>query len=331
MEFKTPFLLVLIPIVLGGLFVFVQKAKPNQILFPSLGLFNGIGETWKTQFRFIPFMFRLIACALIIIALAGPRSVLEETEVTSEGIDIILAIDSSTSMKAEDFTLNGTRQNRLEVVKNVIEEFIEQRQNDRIGLVAFAKRAYTAAPLTTDYDWLKENLKRIEFGLIEDGTAIGSSIAASVMRLKDSKAKSRVIVLLTDGVNNAGSIDPLTAAKTAEALGIKIYTIGAGTKGLAPYPVKDFFGRDRYRNVRIEIDEHLLNEVSLLTGGKYFRATDTDSLENIYNEIDRLEKTKIEHKGYKEYEELFYWPLIVAIGFICLEQILLNTLFFKIP
>lgn len=330
-EFKDPLLLLLWPLIMTLMYFFCFKNKPASIKFPSLDLVKGLSSSWKVQFKFLPAILRVLAITLFVVALAGPRSVLEETVVTTEGVDIVLAIDASTSMKAEDFTIENQRRNRLFVVKSVIADFIEHRKNDRIGLVAFAGRAYTVAPLTTDHDWLNKNLERIDFGLIEDGTAIGSSIAAAVSRLKETESKSKIIILLTDGANNAGKIDPLTAARTAQALGIKIYAIGAGTKGLAPYPVTDFFGRQRYRQVQIDIDENLLKEIADITGGRYFRATDTSSLRDIYSDIDQLEKTEIEEKGFREYEELYGWFLGLALLFLFVELILDNTIFLKVP
>ena len=265
------------------------------------------------------------------MALARPQSPIADLKIQTEGIDIVLSIDCSTSMLAEDFKLAGRRQNRLEVVKQVVKDFIKGRQNDRIGIVAFAARAYTACPLTLDYGWLLENLERIKIGLIEDGTAIGSGIASSLNRLNDIRAKSKVIILLTDGRNNTGKISPGVATEAARALKVKIYTIGAGTKGMAPYPVKDFFGNTVYQPAQIDIDEDTLRKIAQDSGGKYFRATDTESLREIYKEIDRLEKTIIEEKGYSEYEELFPYFLIPGLAILFLEIILTNTVFRKIP
>jgi len=285
----------------------------------------------EIRFQNITYYLRLLAVALFILGLAGPRTVLEETVHETEGIDIVLTIDSSGSMAAEDFIVRGQRINRLDIVKQVVEEFIKERKNDRLGLVTFARLAYTVSPLTTDHSWLLTNLERVKLGLIQDGTAIGSAIASSVARLKNSDAKSKVIILLTDGVNNAGKMDPVDAARIAEAFHIKIYTIGAGTKGRVPFPSRDLFGRKDYQNVLIELDEKMLSEVAEITGGKYFRATDTESLRSIYNEIDALEKIKIEEQGYREYKELFQYFLLSALVMLCLEVILNHTLFLRIP
>lgn len=279
----------------------------------------------------LPFYLRLLAIVLFLLALAGPRSVMEETIHKSEGIDIVLAIDASGSMAAEDFMIKGKRMNRLEVVKDVVHSFIDGRANDRIGLIAFAGLAYTVSPLTTDYSWLKTNLARVELNLMEDGTAVGSAITSSLARLRKSKAKSKIIILLTDGINNAGKVTPLAAARATKALGVKIYTIGAGTKGFAPFPVRNFRGEKRYRKVRIDIDEETLQEIAQITDGRYFRATDTESLRDIYKEIDALEKTEIEEFGYKEYKELFVFVLVAGLVTLLSEMILSNSLLLRIP
>jgi Ca-activated chloride channel family protein len=251
--------------------------------------------------------------------------------VTTEGIDIVLTVDISGSMLAEDFEIGGKRYNRLYVVKQVVKDFIQKRVNDRIGLVVFAGRAYTQCPMTLDYNMLLQLLEKAEIGMIEDGTAIGSAIGSSVDRLKNTKAKSKVIVLLTDGRNNAGEIDPFTAAELARALNVKIYTIGAGTKGLAPFPAVDLFGNRVMRQVKIDIDDNTLGEIAKITDGKYYRATDTNSLKEIYNQIDKLEKTETEVTQYTEYNELFHYFLLPAFGLLLVELGLRKTRFRKIP
>lgn len=330
-DFKNPWFLLAIPVVLIALGFLRHRVKEASIRFSSSGLVSSLNKTWKIRLVKLPTFMRLMVVVLFIIALAGPRSVLEETRHESEGIDIVLAIDGSGSMAAEDFTLKGRRYNRLEVTKDVVKEFIDQRSSDRIGLVAFAGLAYTVSPLTTDYSWLKANLERVTLNIMEDGTAIGSAISASLSRLDKSKAKSKIIILLTDGVNNRGKVEPLSAAKAAQALGIKIYTIGAGTNGLAPFPIQDLWGRRGYQNVPVEIDEETLKQIAKITGGQYFRATDTESLRQIYREIDKMEKTKIEETGYREYRELFGWFLWPAILLLILAVILENTVLLKLP
>jgi len=331
MIFKDPWILFFIPIILAGVYILKRRQHNVSIRFPSKTIVNSLSSSWKVRCRQLPLLMRYAVLILFLIALAGPRAVLEETVTQSEGIDIVLAIDASGSMAAEDFKVDGQRKNRLTVVKEVVADFIKQRKTDQIGLIAFAGLAHTVCPLTTDYSWLNANLERIDLGIIQDGTAIGSAMASSVGRLKQSKAKSRVVILLTDGINNAGDIDPLMAARTAETFGIKIYTIGAGAKGYAPYPAQDFFGRKVYQNVRVDIDEKTLKEIAEMTNGKYFRATDTESLKAIYKEIDALEKTEIEQIGYMEHEELFDKVLLVALLFLVFEIILTNTVLLKIP
>jgi len=272
-----------------------------------------------------------LVLVLLLIALASPRKLLAQSKLTSDGIDIVLALDVSGSMSAEDYVINGQRISRLDIIKRTVEDFVKQRNFDRLGLVVFGSQAYTVCPLTTDHQWLLENLHQVRIGLIQDATAIGSGIATSLLRLKESKSKSRIIVLLTDGVNNSGKIDPLTAAKTAQALGIKIYTIGAGTTGIVPFPVTDEFGNKHYEQAQFDLDEDTLKKIASMTAGEYFRAADTESLRHIYAEIDKLEKTKINEKGYKQYEPLFWHFVDAALVLLALEIILTNTVFLKIP
>jgi len=331
MSFRDPLFLLLIPLVLVGGY-FLQRIKTNaSITFPTERLLQIVSPSLRVRLSNNIYLLRLSALCFIAMALARPQSPLEELRIQSEGIDIVLAIDVSTSMLAEDFTLNGKRVSRLDAVKDVVKNFIQGRKNDRIGLIGFAARAYTISPLTLDYNWLLQNLERTEIGMIEDGTAIGLALVSSLNRLKDTKAKSKVVILLTDGRNNAGDISPTLAAETARSLGIKVYTIGAGTKGLAPYPVRDFFGNKVYRSIRIDIDEDTLMDIAAKTDARYFRATDTQSLRQIYNEIDKMEKTPVEEKGYLEYDELFTKFLGIALALILLEIGLGNTYLRRIP
>jgi Ca-activated chloride channel family protein len=331
MAFKTPLVLCLLPIVLSVLFIIKARERRANFRFSSALLLKGLPLTWKVRFQFIPSLLRLITLMLLVVALAGPRLVLSQTQVKAEGIDIVLAIDISSSMLAEDFTVEGKRLNRLEIVKDVVGEFIQSRLHDRIGFVAFASLAYTVVPLTTDNSWLLQNLERLDIGLIKDGTAVGSAIAASVSRLKNSEAKSKIVILLTDGVNNAGEIDPVSAARAAQSFGIKIYTIGAGSKGNVPFPAQDIFGRKVYQSVRIDIDDETLGKIAEVTGGRYFRATDTESLRKVYQEIDRLEKTKIDEIGFTEYEELFGRFVAAALLLLAFELVLSRTVLLRIP
>lgn len=331
MNLHNPIFLVLIPIAAAVIIYSKKKSRQSGIRFSSEDLFGKLKSSFKIKLSQNLIFLRLTSVILIILALARPQSPIADSKIQSEGIDIVLAVDCSTSMLAEDFKISNRRQNRIEAVKDVVKDFIKMRKNDRIAIVAFAARAYTVCPLTLDYGWLLENLERIKAGMIEDGTAIGSGIASSLNRLKDTAAKSKIIILLTDGRNNTGKISPITAAEAACALKIKVYTIGAGTKGLAPYPVKDFFGNTVYQAIQIDIDEDTLMKIASITDAKYFRATDTESLRKIYKEIDKLEKTTIEDKGYLEYNELFPIFLIPGLIILFIEIILANTVLRKIP
>ena len=331
MKFLNPQFLFLIALLPVWLF-FVSRRKTGAYFnFSSIDIIRRSKKRKMFFSRYILVMLRALTIIFILIALARPQVTVQREKITTEGIDIIVAVDTSTSMLAEDFTFAGKRQNRLYVVKRVVENFIKARRDDKIGITVFAGRAYMACPLTLDYDWVINNLDRIEIGMVEDGTAIGSAIISGLNRLRYSKAKSKIIVLLTDGRNNAGNISPQAAAYAAKAMGVKIYTIGAGTKGLAPYPVQDFFGNKVYQPIKIDIDDESLTKVAEITGGEFFRATDTDSLKQIYKNIDQLEKTQIEETGYTEYKELFVNFLIIGFAVLIFEIILSQTLLRRIP
>lgn len=331
MILQDPWILILIPVAAAVLLFSIKGERQPALRFSTGSLLSGLKPTLKLRLLRGIIFLRMLAVFLIISAMARPQLMLQESRIETEGIDIVLAVDTSTSMLAEDFELGGKRENRLEVVRDVVKNFISNRKSDRMGIVAFAAHAYTVAPLTLDYGWLMQNLERVKIGMIEDGTAIGSGLSTALNRLKDSEAKGKVVILLTDGRNNAGRISPLTAADAARALNIKVYTIGAGTDGLAPYPAKDFFGNTVYRQVKIEIDEDTLKKIAQKTKALYYRATDTKSLRNIYDEIDRIEKTPIEEKGYTEYKELFHLFLIPALVLLLMEFILKNTVLRRIP
>lgn len=331
MMMRSPLFLLLIPLLIA-LFWYVEKRKgEGAFSYSSLRRLRFSPPSWRVRLFPLLRWGRIIALLLIILALARPVSGVKRSKVTGEGVDIILAIDVSTSMLAEDFSVEGKRQNRLYVVKQVVEGFIKGRTPDRIGIVVFAGRPYTLSPLTWDHDWLLTQLEEVEIGMIEDGTAIGSALTTAINRLRDSDAKSKVVILLTDGRNNAGNVPPETAADAAKALGIKVYTIGAGSKGPVPYPVKDAFGNLFYSQIQIDIDEELLKGIADVTGGKYFRATDTASLRRIYEEIDEMEKTRIEMEYYFEYNELYTYFLLPATAILFLEAILRNTLMRTFP
>jgi Ca-activated chloride channel family protein len=272
-----------------------------------------------------------LGMALLILALARPQLGKGKTEIETSGIDIVLAVDVSGSMEAMDFNIDGQPVGRLSVVKKVVEQFVGDRPGDRMGMVAFAGRPYLVSPLTLDHDWLKDRLSEVKIGRVEDGTAIGSAIASSVNHLRDSEAKSRIVILLTDGVNNSGAANPVTAAEAAKALGIKIYTIGAGTRGEAPIPVRDRFGRQRMAMTKVEIDEDSLREIASVTGGQFFRATDTDSLVKIYEEINQLETTKRKMKRYEDYQELMLFALLPGLFLVLSERVLSETRYRHLP
>ena len=282
-------------------------------------------RSWKNAFQNVPFILRLLALSCIILALARPQVKFEEQQSEGEGVDIILCIDVSGSMTAQDFTPN-----RMEAAKKVAEDFVNRRPDDRIGIVIFSGESFTQCPLTTDHYVLISQIEQIRNGLLEDGTAIGSGLATSVDRLRNSKAKSKVVILLTDGINNGGLIDPATAKEIAKTFKIKVYTIGVGTDGYAPTPVSTPLGIVM-QNEKVAIDEKLLKNIAFETGGKYFRATDNKSLQNIYTEIDRLEKSKIEITVFRRFTEKFYPFIFAAMALLLLEVILRFTLFKKFP
>ncbi|MBF0516455.1 MAG: VWA domain-containing protein [Nitrospirae bacterium] len=326
-----PWVLLLIPVAIALFVLRLSNQSVSAVRFSTGELLSGVGETFKTRALRYVVILRILAVVLLIIALARPQKRLEETTVQTKGIDIALAVDLSTSMFAEDFSYKGKRQNRLDAIKLVVRDFIKSRNGDRIAMVAFAGRAYTASPLTTDYNYLLMNLDRIYIGMLEDGTAIGNGLAASINRIKDTKAQSKVVILLTDGRNNMGTISPMTAAEAARALNIKVYTIGAGSKGPVPYPMKDLLGNTVYQNIEIDVDDDTLTDIATLTGGQYYRATDFESLKKIYEEIDKLEKTRFEEKRFFEYNEYFYLFLYVALGLLLIETGLRTTVLRRIP
>ncbi len=284
------------------------------------------GASWRTAVARLLMPLELLALVLTVLILARPQSDVREREVVSEGIDIVLAVDISGSMKAEDF-----KPNRLVAAKEVAKKFVAGRQGDRIGLVVFSADSFTQCPLTLDYGVLTDLIDQVDFGMIDDGTAIGMGIANAANRLKDAKGKSRVVILLTDGVNNAGRIDPLTAARLAKTLGIRVYTVGAGVEGEAPYPVDDpVFGR-RMVMMRSTIDEETLKKIASTTGGEFFRARDTGTLEAIYSRISDMEKTKVETREYVRYDELGPIMLVPAFVLLGLVLVLESTLLIKVP
>jgi Ca-activated chloride channel family protein len=318
------YLLLIIPLLVVW-YYFRHKKNYVPIAFSTAEGFKRTTPTLRVRMIHLPFVLRLIALGLFIVALARPQSSSSQREVETEGIDIVISLDISGSMLAEDF-----KPNRLEAAKRITEKFIDARLNDRIGLVIFSAKSFTQCPITVDHSVLKNLLKQIKSGLIEDGTAIGMGLATAVDRLRDSKAKSKVIILLTDGINNTGIVSPLTAAELAKTFNIKVYTIGVGTLGKAPYPIQTPFGI-QYMNVDVEIDEPLLQEIAKSTGGKYFRATNNKALETIYSEIDKMEKTKVEQRVFTNFTDEFF-PFLLAGSIILLLEILSKiTIFRKLP
>lgn len=304
-----------------------QKRSKGGIRFPQVQLVKQISSTWSVWFSQVLFIGRMIGVSLLLLALARPQLGSVEEDISTEGVDIIIAIDTSGSMASEDFR----PQNRITVAKQVVRDFVKGRQSDRIGLVIFASRSFTKCPLTIDYDVLLKQIDDVSLGTIEDGTAIGNGLANAVNRLRFSRAKSRVIILLTDGVNNTGEIDPLTAAEIAKSLGVKVYTIGVGKQGIAPLPVDDPVYGKRYINVEVQIDETLLEKIAESTGGRYFRAVDKDSLTQVFRTIDGLEKTRLSVKSYTHYFEMFRYFMWPGLGLLLGEAVLTRTRFRYIP
>jgi Ca-activated chloride channel family protein len=331
MRFHDPWALALLVLIL---LVFVLRRRgvsEAAVRYPSLSLLRGLPVGGRQRWRWVVPVVRGLVLVLLSLALARPQLGKAESRYVGEGIDIVLSVDISGSMRSEDFRLEGRRASRLDVVKSVVTDFVTERPGDRIGLVLFSARPYTQCPLTLDHGWLLHNLERARIGMIEDGTAIGSALATAVGRLEHSAAKSGVVILLTDGQNNAGKISPLTAAEAARALGVKVYTIGAGTKGMAPYPARDAFGNLVYRPIQVDIDEQTLGRIADTTGGRYFRATDTTSLKDIYRTIDQLERTAFDVPRYLDYDELYPWLLVPALVLLGLEIGLRHSLLRKLP
>ncbi|MBN2776204.1 MAG: VWA domain-containing protein [Bacteroidales bacterium] len=311
-------LLLLIPVVVH--YVWRLKKSAASMNVSSLTAFGDVSTPWKYYMRHVLFAFRLIVLALVIVVLARPQSTDKWEDRKIEGVDIVMALDVSGSMLAEDF-----KPNRIDAAKEIGMEFISSRPDDRMGLVVFAGESYTQCPLTIDHAVLLNLFSEVKSGIIEDGTAIGMGLATAVNRLKDSKAVSKVIILLTDGVNNMGNVSPVAAAEFAQEYDIRVYTIGIGKNGMAPYPFQTPFGI-QYQNVEVRIDEDILQQIAESTGGKYFRATDNQSLREIYSEIDSLEKTQLEVRMYSQPKEEFGLLLLAAMGLLLIEIILRLTI-----
>jgi len=312
-------LLAVLPVLLAW-YIFRNRKLQGTV---KISTSSSLSKTKFPHFRHSVILFRMLGLAALIVAIARPQSSLSWQDVTTEGIDIVISMDISGSMLAEDF-----KPNRLEASKDVAMKFVSERPYDRIGLVIYAGESFTQCPLTTDHDVLLNLFKDIENGMIEDGTAIGMGLATAVNRLKDSDAKSKVVILLTDGVNNSGSIPPITAAEIAREFGIRVYTVGVGSNGTAPTPYQDQFGRTVYQDVPVRIDEKTLSEISEIADGKYFRATNKNKLEAIYKEIDQMEKSKINVTDYRKKSEHF-WPFALAAAAFLMIEFLLKNIVFK--
>ena len=332
MTFAHPYfllLLLLLPVVawLKG-----RRGSSPAFVYSSVKLVVGLSGARRSRAGAILAALRWLALAALIVGLAQPRLMKSQTEVKASGIDIVAALDLSGSMISEDFVVRGERVNRVNMAKSVLRDFIDKRPNDRIGLVVFAREAYIATPLTLDHDYLQENLARLEIGTINsDATAIGDALTTAVNRLRDLKAKSKIIILATDGQNNSGKVDPLLAAGAAAALGVKIYTVGIGEQGSAPMPVFMNWQKVGYQNVAVDVDEAALQKIAAKTGGKYYRADNAEKFQKIYAEIDKLEKTEASVKKYTQFDELFPWCVAAGLAVLLLEIALAQTILRRLP
>lgn len=328
MRFANPYLLWLLALIVPMIAYYIYRILQGgaAIRISSVDGLKRAPRTLRYYLRHVPFILRVVAFALMVVAIARPQGVEEQSRTNAEGIDIMLSIDISGSMLARDF-----KPDRITAAKEVAASFIADRVGDRIGLAVFAGEAFTQSPLTTDKSSLQTMLARVRSGVIEDGTAIGNGLATAINRLRESDSKSKVVILLTDGVNNRGEMSPLMAADIAADMGIKVYTIGVGTRGKAPYPALDMFGNMTYQMAEVEIDEETLTEIASRTGGKYFRATDKEKLKAIYDEINELEKSKVEITDLTIYHEEFLPLLLLALALLMAEFIFSNLILKRIP
>jgi Ca-activated chloride channel homolog len=308
-----------------------RRGAIAAVEYSDVGIAGKVARATRSRPGRWVWMLSILAGAFMIVGLARPQIGHGRTVVSANGIDIMLGLDVSGSMQALDFKLGGRRVNRIDVVKSVVSKFVDERPDDRIGVVAFAGRPYLISPLTLDHDWLQQNLERVTVASLDDGTAIGSAIAAGVNRLRGSSAKSKVLVLLTDGMNNTGKISPMAAAEAARALGVKIYTIGVGVRGEAPVPMRDELGNTRLVMAKVDVDEKTLQAVAAETGGTFYRATDTDSLQKIYEQINLLEKTAQITQRFEHTQELYGWALFPALALLGLGFGLEHTRYRRLP
>ena len=338
LTFARPWLLLLLLAIPLLAYLRGKRGPAAALTFSSTSTLRAIGKQSAARAGKILRALIFATLAIFIVAIARPQLGKSLTQVEASGIDIMLVLDVSGSMLTKDFTIGGEEATRVDAIREVTRKFIDGRPNDRIGMIAFAGRPYVVSPMTLDHDWLMQNLERVRIGLVEDGTAIGSAIAAAANRLNDKHSKSRVIVLLTDGENNAGKISPNTAAEAVKALKIHFYAIGAGINGIAPAPIytprgpmTDALGNIFYQNQRVEFNEAGLKEVARIADGLFFRATDTKSLEQIYHEVDKLEKSTVAVKKYQEYRDLFPFCVMSGCGLLIAQLLLSQTVWKKLP
>jgi len=332
MRFANPWLLGLLLVLPFWLWWESRSKRNGGLKFSSVADAQAVASLWTRLGPLVLLVLRGLTLALFIAALARPQLGRSESRIKAEGIDIVLVLDISGSMEAMDYESHGQRQSRIDAVKQVVRDFIRTRTNDRIGMVVFGTRAYVASPLTLDHDWLERNLDRVRIGLVEGNTAIGAGIGTAVNRLRDTKAKSKVIVLLTDGGENVKTPPAMDAAKAAREFGVRVYTIGAGSQGMAPMPVRDTAGTLLgYRPIPVDLDENLLKQIATTTGGQYFRAADTASLKKTYDQIDAMEKQKVETVVFEEWQELFPWFLVPGLGCLLVGVTLGHTRLRRLP
>ncbi|MEI8291121.1 MAG: VWA domain-containing protein [Verrucomicrobiota bacterium] len=332
MSFAHPFLLLLLLLLPLLAWLKGRRGAPPAFVYSSVQLVRAMQNIHRSRFGGFLGSLRWLALALFIVALAQPRLTKSTTEIKASGVDIVVSLDMSGSMISEDFEVRGERVNRFNMARLVLKGFIDKRPNDRIGLALFASQAFIATPLTLDHDFLQANLDRLEIGAInENSTAIGDGLGTAVNRLRDLKAKSKIVILMTDGQNNSGKLEPLLAAEAAKAIGVKVYTVGIGMRGQAPMPV--FMGGQKvgYQNVAVDIDEETLKKIADMTGGKYYRADNAERFKQIYAEIDKLEKTEASVKKYTQFTELFSWFITGGLALLLLETVLSQTIFRKLP
>ena len=332
MTFGHPYVLLLLLLLPLLAWLKGKQGKPPAFVYSSVQLVRGILNVTRTRSGAFLTALRWLILAILIVALAQPRLTKSETRVTASGVDIVVALDMSGSMASEDFEVGRERLSRLAMAKEVLKKFVEKRPNDRIGIVAFATQAYIASPLTLDHEFLLQNLARLELGTIDNNrTAIGSALSTAINRLRELKSKSKIVILMTDGQNNSGKVAPLTVAEAAQTLGVKVYTIGVGMRGMAPMP-QFWQGRKvGYQMQPVDIDEDTLQKIANMTGGKYYRADNSQKFQAIYTEIDKLERTEADVKKFAHHDELFAWVITPGLGLLLLEVLLRHTIWRRLP